>query len=37
MAENIENINAAGEEKKPLNFVQQFVAEDLAAGKTEVA
>ena len=33
MAENIENINASGEEKKPLNFVQQFVAEDLAAGK----
>ena len=33
MAENIENINAGGEEKKPLNFVQQFVAEDLAAGK----
>ena len=33
MAENIENINATGEEKKPLNFVQQFVAEDLAAGK----
>ncbi len=33
MAENIENINALGEEKKPLNFVQQFVAEDLAAGK----
>ena len=33
MAENIENINAGAEEKKPLNFVQQFVAEDLAAGK----
>ncbi len=33
MAENIENINAGGEEKKPLNFVQQFVADDLAAGK----
>ncbi len=33
MAENIENINAAGEEKKPLNFVQQIVADDLAAGK----
>ena len=33
MAENIENINASGEEKKPLNFVQQFVADDLAAGK----
>ena len=33
MAENIENINATGEEKKPLNFVQQFVADDLAAGK----
>ena len=33
MAENIENINAGGEEKKPLNFVQQIVADDLAAGK----
>ena len=33
MAENIENINAMGEEKKPLNFVQQIVADDLAAGK----
>ena len=33
MAENIENINAVGEEKKPLNFVQQIVADDLAAGK----
>ena len=33
MAENIENINASGEEKKPLNFVQQIVADDLAAGK----
>ena len=33
MAENLENINAGAEEKKPLNFVQQFVAEDLAAGK----
>ncbi|MBQ6079759.1 MAG: glutamine--tRNA ligase/YqeY domain fusion protein [Muribaculaceae bacterium] len=33
MAENLENINAGGEEKKPLNFVQQFVADDLAAGK----
>ena len=33
MAENIENINAMGEEKKPLNFVQQIVANDLAAGK----
>ena len=33
MAENIENINAGAEEKKPLNFVEQFVAEDLAAGK----
>ena len=33
MAENIENIIAGAEEKKPLNFVQQFVAEDLAAGK----
>ncbi len=33
MAENTDNINAVGEEKKPLNFVQQFVAEDLAAGK----
>ena len=33
MAENIENINATGEEKKPLNFVQQIVADDLAAGK----
>ena len=33
MAEIIDNINAQGEEKKPLNFVQQFVAEDLAAGK----
>ena len=33
MAENIENINVEGEEKKPLNFVQQFVADDLAAGK----
>ena len=33
MAEILENINAEGEEKKPLNFVQQFVAEDLAAGK----
>ena len=33
MAENIENINAGAEEKKPLNFVQQFVADDLAAGK----
>ncbi|MBQ3364182.1 MAG: glutamine--tRNA ligase/YqeY domain fusion protein [Muribaculaceae bacterium] len=33
MAENIDNINAAGEEKKPLNFVQQIVADDLAAGK----
>jgi len=33
MAENIDNINAGAEEKKPLNFVQQFVAEDLAAGK----
>ena len=33
MAENIENINAEGEEKKPLNFVQQIVADDLAAGK----
>ena len=34
MAENIENINAGGEEKKPLNFVQQIVADALAAGKT---
>ena len=33
MAENIENINAGAEEKKPLNFVQQLVADDLAAGK----
>ena len=33
MAENIENINAGGEEKKPLNFVQQIVVDDLAAGK----
>ncbi len=33
MAENIDNINAGGEEKKPLNFVQQIVADDLAAGK----
>ncbi len=33
MAENLENINAGGEEKKPLNFVQQIVADDLAAGK----
>jgi len=33
MAENIEHINAGAEEKKPLNFVQQFVADDLAAGK----
>ena len=33
MAENIENINAGAEEKKPLNFVQQIVADDLAAGK----
>ncbi len=33
MAEIIENINAEGEEKKPLNFVQQIVADDLAAGK----
>ena len=33
MAENIENINAMGEEKKPLNFVQQIVTDDLAAGK----
>jgi len=33
MAEIIDNINAQGEEKKPLNFVQQFVADDLAAGK----
>ena len=33
MAENIESINAGGEEKKPLNFVQQIVADDLAAGK----
>ena len=33
MAENNENIIAGAEEKKPLNFVQQFVAEDLAAGK----
>ena len=33
MAENIENINAGGEEKKPLNFVQQIVADDLAADK----
>ena len=33
MAENIENINAGGEEKKPLNFVQQIVADDLEAGK----
>ncbi len=33
MADNLENINAGGEEKKPLNFVQQFVADDLAAGK----
>ena len=33
MAENIEHINLAGEEKKPLNFVQQIVADDLAAGK----
>ena len=33
MAEIIENINAGGEEKKPLNFVQQIVADDLEAGK----
>lgn len=33
MAENIENINAGAEEKKPLNFVQQIVADDLEAGK----
>ena len=33
MAEIIDNINAGGEEKKPLNFVQQIVADDLAAGK----
>ena len=33
MAENIENTNVVGEEKKPLNFVQQIVADDLAAGK----
>ena len=33
MAENLENINAGVEEKKPLNFVQQIVADDLAAGK----
>ena len=33
MAENLENINAGSEEKKPLNFVQQIVADDLAAGK----
>ena len=33
MAENLENINAGGEEKKPLNFVQQIVADDVAAGK----
>ena len=33
MAENLENINAGAEEKKPLNFVQQIVADDLAAGK----
>ncbi len=33
MAEILENINAEGEEKKPLNFVQQIVADDLEAGK----
>lgn len=33
MAENFENINAGAEEKKPLNFVQQIVADDLEAGK----
>ncbi len=33
MAENLDNTNAGVEEKKPLNFVEQFVAEDLAAGK----
>ena len=33
MAESIENINAGAEEKKPLNFVQQIVADDLEAGK----
>ena len=33
MAEIIENINVGAEEKKPLNFVQQIVADDLAAGK----
>ena len=33
MAENLENITVGAEEKKPLNFVQQIVADDLAAGK----
>ena len=33
MAENLENNNVGIEEKKPLNFVQQIVADDLAAGK----
>ena len=33
MAENLENISVGTEEKKPLNFVQQIVADDLAAGK----
>ena len=33
MAENLENITMGTEEKKPLNFVQQIVADDLAAGK----
>lgn len=33
MAENLENITLGTEEKKPLNFVQQIVADDLAAGK----
>ena len=33
MAENLENITVGTEEKKPLNFVQQIVADDLAAGK----
>ncbi len=33
MAENIDNGLAPAEEKKVLNFVQQIVADDLAAGK----
>ena len=33
MAENLENITVGAEEKKPLNFVQQIVADDLATGK----